>query len=270
MEERRMFDVNHVSGMLKNARIKKNLTQSALADKIGVTYQAVSNWERGNSLPDVSNLAGLCDILDVNLYELLGASQNAQLVDRMLSGSCELEEASIRDIASIAPMLPPEQLMSAVRAKADSIKELSTLVQLAPFIDGDLIEEIGASLVPANVGEIVALSPFVSDKMCAVWIEKLEDFGDFDLDVGLLSALGPYLSQEKMDRLSERVVPDTLIVLDSVAPFLSQGALERLADRLERITFDDYAVGLECLAPFLSRDALRRLHKKVVDSPEAE
>ena len=33
-----MFDVNHVSNMLKEARIRKNLTQSSLADKLNVTY----------------------------------------------------------------------------------------------------------------------------------------------------------------------------------------------------------------------------------------
>ncbi|MBQ9460149.1 MAG: helix-turn-helix domain-containing protein [Oscillospiraceae bacterium] len=265
-----MFDVSHVSSTLKNARIKKNLTQSALADRLGVTYQAVSNWERGNSLPDISNLGNLCDILDVNLYELIGATQNAELVDELLSGSCDLREASIRDVASIAPMLPPEQLMSVVEAIADEIKEMAVLVQLAPFIDSDLIEKIGAALVPTSIGEIVALSPFVSNEMCAAWIEKLDDVRDFELDVGLLSALGPYLSREKMDQLSERVVPDTLIVLDSVAPFLSRDALERLADRLETITFDDYAVGMECLSPFLSKDAMRRLHKKIVDAPDGE
>ena len=35
-----MFDVNQVSHILKEARIKKNLTQSALAEQLGVTYQA--------------------------------------------------------------------------------------------------------------------------------------------------------------------------------------------------------------------------------------
>ena len=90
-----MFDTNHVSNMLKNARVKKNLTQSALAEELGVTYQAVSNWERGNSLPDISNLPAICQILDVNLYELLGASQDSEFVNKVLSGSYDLTGESI-------------------------------------------------------------------------------------------------------------------------------------------------------------------------------
>ena len=39
-----MFNINDVSRMLREARIQKNLTQNALADQMGVTYQAVSNW----------------------------------------------------------------------------------------------------------------------------------------------------------------------------------------------------------------------------------
>ncbi len=56
----------------------------------------------------------------------------------------------------------------------------------------------------------------------------------------------------------------SLVVLDSVAPFLSTDALYRLADKLERITLDDYLIGLECLQPFLGREVMERLHKKVV------
>ena len=64
-----MFNINDVSRMLREARIQKNLTQNALADQMGVSYQAVSNWERGTSVPDISNLARLCEILELDLYK---------------------------------------------------------------------------------------------------------------------------------------------------------------------------------------------------------
>ncbi len=259
-----MFDVDHVSKMLKNGRIKKNLTQSELADRIGVTYQAVSNWERGNALPDISNLPRICEILSIDLYDLIGVSKSGESMDEILSGTFEIEKATIKQIASLAPMIAPEDLSSAVRAKQSDISDFSILVELAPFIEEDLVEEIGKRLDPSNIGEVVALSPFVSKDMCEAWIEKLEENDDFNLDVGLLSALGPYLSQEKMDHLSERVVPDTLIVLDAVAPFLSQNAFDNLVDRLESITEDDYMIGMECLSPFMSKDTMKRLIRKIV------
>ena len=53
-----MFDTNTVAKNIKEARIGKNMTQMDLADAMGVSYQAVSNWERGNSMPDISNRHG--------------------------------------------------------------------------------------------------------------------------------------------------------------------------------------------------------------------
>ena len=260
-----MFDTNHVSNMLKNARVKKNLTQSALAEKLGVTYQAVSNWERGNSLPDISNLPAICQILDVNLYVLLGASQGSEFVNKVLSGSYDLTGESIENIVSMAPMIPPEQLITALKNNDSPIRDMSVLIQIAPFVDGDTLEELGKNVVPTNFGEIIALTPFVSGATCAKWIDMLDSIEECDLDVGLLSALGPFLPTEKMDRLSERVIPDTLVVLDSVAPFLSQAALDNLANRLDSISLDDYLVGVQCLAPFLSKETLMKLHQKVVN-----
>lgn len=258
-----MFDVNHVANTLKSARIKKNLTQSDLADKIGVSYQAVSNWERGQSVPDISNLSALCDVLDLNLYELIGATQNKEFEDEIRSGSVDLGKLPIKNIASIAAILPPEELMSIIRENRSSIDDMATLIQIAPFVDGDLLEEIGKSLTPSSVGEIVALSPFVSSKTCAIWLDKLDDFSDFDLDIGLLSALSPFLSREKMDQLSEKVVPESLVMISAVAPFLSRKALDGLVNRVETLTMDDYTVGLACLSPFLSKDAIKSLHRKV-------
>ena len=42
-----MFDMNKVANNIKAARTKMNMTQMNLADEMGVSYQAVSNWERG-------------------------------------------------------------------------------------------------------------------------------------------------------------------------------------------------------------------------------
>jgi len=47
MEDKYMFDVRRISQRIRDARICKNMTQSNLADELDVSYQAVSNWERG-------------------------------------------------------------------------------------------------------------------------------------------------------------------------------------------------------------------------------
>lgn len=53
-------------------RQNKNMTQEQLAARIGVTPQALSRWERGQSLPDLALLADVCRVLEVSADELLG------------------------------------------------------------------------------------------------------------------------------------------------------------------------------------------------------
>jgi len=52
------------------SRKKKNLTQEQLAEKLGISINAVSKWERGLNMPDVSLMKELCKILDISLNEL--------------------------------------------------------------------------------------------------------------------------------------------------------------------------------------------------------
>ena len=49
------------------ARKNLNLTQADLADKMNVSYQAVSSWERDENLPDTINLIALASVLKVTL-----------------------------------------------------------------------------------------------------------------------------------------------------------------------------------------------------------
>ena len=53
------------SETISRARQDRGMTQEAFATRLGVTPQAVSRWERGNGLPDVTMLQGLCEVLHI-------------------------------------------------------------------------------------------------------------------------------------------------------------------------------------------------------------
>ena len=57
-------------------RKRLGLTQDALAEKLGVTAQAVSKWENDQSCPDISMLPKLTEIFGITTDELLGREQN--------------------------------------------------------------------------------------------------------------------------------------------------------------------------------------------------
>ncbi len=57
-------------------RKAKGITQSELGERIGVSFQAVSKWERGETLPDITLLPDLANILETTIdYILLGSEK---------------------------------------------------------------------------------------------------------------------------------------------------------------------------------------------------
>ena len=60
-----------IGKFIKKLRKENNLTQKDLADKYGVTYQAVSKWETGKNIPDISLLKEISRDFNVNIEDLL-------------------------------------------------------------------------------------------------------------------------------------------------------------------------------------------------------
>ena len=60
-----------VSNKIIQARERLGLTQQQLAEKLCVTNKAVSKWECGVTLPDISLLVPLCRVLGLTVQELL-------------------------------------------------------------------------------------------------------------------------------------------------------------------------------------------------------
>ncbi len=60
-----------IGRFIAECRKEKGLTQSQLAEKLGITNRAVSKWETGNSMPDVSIMIELCEIFSISVNDLL-------------------------------------------------------------------------------------------------------------------------------------------------------------------------------------------------------
>ena len=71
---------------LRNLRERRGLTQRALAEAVGVTDKAVSKWETGRGLPDISLVEPLANALGVSVAELLTGDvrRNANQAANML------------------------------------------------------------------------------------------------------------------------------------------------------------------------------------------
>ena len=65
-----------LANRLAELRKQKGLSQEELADKLQVSRQAISKWERGEASPDTDNLIELAKIYEVSLDELVGLSSS--------------------------------------------------------------------------------------------------------------------------------------------------------------------------------------------------
>ncbi len=66
-----------IGSRINSLRTSKGITQAQLAEKLGVSFQAVSNWERDEHLPDTDKLASIARALDSTVASLMGEDRGA-------------------------------------------------------------------------------------------------------------------------------------------------------------------------------------------------
>lgn len=66
---------------IKRFRLEHSLTQEEVASHLGVSFQSISKWERGDSYPDITMLPALSNYFGTSIDELLGMS-NAEKSDK--------------------------------------------------------------------------------------------------------------------------------------------------------------------------------------------
>ena len=88
---------NHLAYNLATLRKQQRLTLEQVAERIGVTRQAVAKWETGESMPDLINCDALATLYNVSLDDLVHFDQEATGIgvppkDKHLFGTVQIGE----------------------------------------------------------------------------------------------------------------------------------------------------------------------------------
>lgn len=266
-----MLDMRRIGANISELRKKKDMTQLELADMLNISHQAVSKWERGESMPDIMLLPKLSEIFNTSIDQLLSGGEAAvefqakqakvitavinhktDNVIEMINGG----EVDMQVVAEVAPVLKPSTISQIVRGSTTiTVEHICTL---APFLDQSDLERVIGQVELGNIdGQILTeLAPFVKTGTLDKLVDKVMQGS---LEVELLVSIAPFLSRERLDQLVSEVSDDKMHVelLEDLAPFLSREALDKLVDRV--IVGEVKADTIVELAPFLSQDSLQRL-----------
>ena len=289
-----MFDTVKVGRIISQKRKEHNMTQMQLADALGISFQAVSNWERGNSMPDISKLPELAELFGCSIEELLGGGASAGNVEKLAKG--EGQGLSLGEIAEVAPVLTPEVLDEAVESARRGTPDACGDSSFREGAEGesddeDFDEDIEEELEDDFDEEIDEEDEEGEDeededeprRFHAFWkrtgrgarahirdgktvyILGAEKSGEKRKDKAKskrlkeLVMLAPFLSSERLRELVEELRGEgyTVSELVPLAPFLSEEDLDAL---VELAAADDGE--LAALAPFLSQETLKKLAER--------
>ena len=69
------MNYQRIGALITDLRNKKSMSQTQLARKLNVSPKTVSKWENGHGLPHIDTLHKLCEILDVDINEILSSER---------------------------------------------------------------------------------------------------------------------------------------------------------------------------------------------------
>ena len=92
------MDQIKIGKFIASCRKEQGMTQAVLAEKLGISDRAISKWETGKSMPDSGIMLELCELLKINVNELLSGekimedSYDKRAEENLLAMKREMEE----------------------------------------------------------------------------------------------------------------------------------------------------------------------------------
>ena len=242
------FDMRRIGQTIARLRREQNLTQMALADLMGVSFQAVSNWERGQSMPDVSKLPELADIFSVSVDELLGRQAPPIVTHAMkddLDEYLQSAPVSLPEAVQVAPVLLPGHMEQIT----DQLLGLCDLLPLTKLVRDEASARASAAELPADVRapELIDLLPYLSTEKVDALLRGNA------ADEAFVSACLPFASSRLLTELASTWERDGRDI-QPLVPFLRTSTVDAIASTMEA-----RGESISALAPFMSSGALERI-----------
>lgn len=263
-QNRFTFNMDQIGRRISELRKKQNMTQMGLADKLGISFQAVSSWERGNTMPDIAKLPELAQIFNVTTDDLLG--ETSELLRSAAKGELEqyMEKnpVTMEELVEAAPLLLPNQTEEGFEKLTQDkpLPSLREIKDILPFIGGDLVDELALKYADSTEWKnLDDIAPFVSRQVLEQIVDRQMETGEY----GVIKICLPFLVRETVVRLALKIYEKEGVreVVDFM-PFLPQETRQAIAQREYK---RNGMYGLEYLAPFLDRDYLTRLAKEALE-----
>jgi len=126
------------------------MTQLDLADCLEISFQAVSNWERGSSMPDIAKLPKLAKILDVSIDEILGVKSQilSSAMQNELSSYVKNNEVTREELEDVTPLLKPSQVDEVV--ENIDITDGKVVTSLLPYMAEDAVKDLVNEILNHN------------------------------------------------------------------------------------------------------------------------
>ena len=81
-----MYHIKNIGKTIATARKTKNMTQEELASGLNISAQAISKWENGVGLPDLTLLPRIADVLELPIEALFGKTNEAKAQPKAVNG----------------------------------------------------------------------------------------------------------------------------------------------------------------------------------------
>lgn len=241
-----MIDPHRTGAVIARLRRDRDWTQLELAERLHVTHQAVSRWERGESFPDLVVLHNLAELFGVGVDALLDRPSGTDSTDRPRAAPGAVLDELAQD--------RPERVVQMIR---EGQADVESVAEAAPAVRPSQMERViqGLSDFAFSVEQVVSLAPFVSTALLQDLVERLEGAG-VPLEGAHLADLAPFLGRDYLERLVPRAVTGDppAALLEDLAPFLEKPTVDALAARLP--SDPAHLAHLAALAPFTSREVL--------------
>jgi len=253
-QERRkiMFNMQKIGRKISVLRKKENMTQMELADRMGISFQAVSNWERGNSMPDISKLPELAEIFRVPVDELLG--EKSALVEAAINDNIEEciinQNASAEDVSAVLPILKPAQVNTIV-ANANKL-DWKGIQECLPFMNEDDVKEFAQQAMEQGK-KIEVFLPFMSE-------DDVKGFAQQAMEQGKrIEVFLPFMSEGDVKKFAQQAMEQGKKI-EVFLPFMSEDDVKEFAQQAM-----EQGKKIEIFLPFMSEDDVKKFAMQALE-----